>query len=150
MSGVVKLALVGCGGISGSHVKGYRDLYARGCRDFEVTVCCDVQADSAKVRAQEIAEFQGVKPKVCTDVQELVHSRAADAADLCLPHCFHHSVAIPLLEGGIHTMIEKPLGITIRASKRIIETAERHGCAGSAGWHRSRPAQGVAEPFRID
>jgi predicted dehydrogenase len=35
-------------------------------------------------------------------------------------------VAIPLLENGIDVMIEKPLGITVRASKKIIEAAEKH------------------------
>ena len=55
----VKLALVGCGGISRAHVKGYADLYARGCRDFEVVACCDVRAESAALRADEIAEYQG-------------------------------------------------------------------------------------------
>ena len=126
MSDVVELALVGCGGISGSHVKGYKDLYDRGCREFEVTACCDVRAESAETRAQEIAEFQGTKPKVYTDVHDLIRSGAAQAADICVPHCFHHSVAIPLLEGGIHAMIEKPLGITVKASQRIIEAAKQH------------------------
>jgi UDP-N-acetyl-2-amino-2-deoxyglucuronate dehydrogenase len=123
MSDVVKLALIGCGGISRAHIRGYKDLYDRGCREFEVTACCDVQAESAAIRANEIAEFQGSKPKVYSDVQDLLRSGAADAADICVPHCFHHSVAIPLLEGGVHTMIEKPLGITIRASQRIIQAA---------------------------
>jgi predicted dehydrogenase len=127
MSDVVRLALVGCGGISRAHVRGYKDLYDRGCREFEVTACCDVQAESAEVRAQEIAEFQGTKPKVYTDVQALIQSGVAQAADICVPHCFHHGVAIPLLEGGVHAMIEKPLGLTIQASRRIIQAAEKHG-----------------------
>ncbi len=133
MSDGVKLALVGCGGISSAHVKGYKDLYDRGCRDFEVVACCDVQAESAETRAQEIAEFQGRRPQVYTEVDELVRSGAAEAADICVPHCFHHSVAIPLLEGGLHVMVEKPLGITIKASQRIIEAAERQGLVLATG-----------------
>ena len=133
MSDGVKLALVGCGGISGAHVRGYKDLYTRGCREFEVTACCDVQAESAETRAQEIAEFQGSKPKVYTDVQDLIRSGAAQAADICVPHCFHHTVAIPLLEGGIHAMIEKPLGLTVKASQRIIQAAEASGCVLATG-----------------
>jgi predicted dehydrogenase len=133
MSGVVRLALVGCGGISRAHVRGYKDLYDRGCREFEITACCDVQAESAGTRAQEIAEFQGFKPGVCTDVQDLIRAGVADAADICVPHCFHHGVAIPLLSAGIHAMIEKPLGVTIKASRRIIEAAERQGCVLATG-----------------
>jgi predicted dehydrogenase len=126
MSDVVKLALVGCGGISRAHVRGYKDLYDRGCREFEVTACCDVKRESAVTRANEIAEFQGSQPEVYSDVQDLLRSGAVDAADICVPHCFHHSVAIPLLEGGVHAMIEKPLGITIKASQRIIQAAQEN------------------------
>ena len=133
MSDGVKLALVGCGGISRAHVRGYKDLYDRGCRDFEVTACCDVQAKSAEMRAQEIAEFQGHRPRIYSDVSELVQSGMAEAADICVPHCFHHSVAISLLEGGLHVMVEKPLGITIKASQRIIEVAERQGLVLATG-----------------
>ncbi|MBN1136497.1 MAG: Gfo/Idh/MocA family oxidoreductase [Anaerolineae bacterium] len=123
----IKLALVGCGGISRAHVTGYHDLVQRGCREFEVTACCDVNEASAVLRAQEIAAFQGTQPVVLTDIADLIKAGIAQAADLCLPHCFHHTVAIPLLENGIDVMIEKPLGITIRASKRIIEVAEKYG-----------------------
>jgi predicted dehydrogenase len=126
MPDVIKLALVGCGGISGSHVKGYADLYARGCREFEVVACCDVRAENAAARAQEIAEYQGSSPGVYTSVDDLISDGVAVAADICTPHCFHHSTAIPLLEGGLHVMVEKPLGITILASQRIIEAAAQN------------------------
>jgi predicted dehydrogenase len=133
MTSGVKLALVGCGGISRSHVKGYADLYGRGCRDFEVVACCDVRAENAEVRAGEIAEFQGYKPQVFSQASELIAAGVAEAADICVPHCFHHSVAIELLEGGLHVMVEKPLGITILASQRIIEVAERNGLVLATG-----------------
>jgi predicted dehydrogenase len=133
MTNGVKLALVGCGGISRAHVKGYADLYGRGCRDFEIVACCDVRVENAELRADEIAEFQGVRPRVFAQVSELLQAGVAEAADVCVPHCFHHSVAIELLDGGVHTMVEKPLGITILASQRIIEAAERNGLVLATG-----------------
>ena len=128
MSDPVKLALVGCGGISGAHVRGYADLYERGCREFEVTACCDVNAASAEARAAEIAAFQGSKPQIFTEVGPMLASGLAEAADLCLPHCFHHSVAVPLLEAGVHVLLEKPLGITVKASRSIMQAAQASGC----------------------
>ena len=138
MTDTVKLALVGCGGISRAHVRGYGDLFERGCREFEVTACCDVNRESAETRAQEIAAFQGTTPQVFVEVDDLLKAGVAEAADLCLPHCFHHSVAIPLLEAGVHVMLEKPLGITIKASKRIIEAAERSNCVLATGENARR------------
>lgn len=125
MGSKVKLAVVGCGGISGAHINGYKDLFARGCQTFEVTACCDISIQAAEARANEIAAFQGSKPKVIEGVDALLKAKVAEAADICTPHCFHHSTAIPLLQGGMHVLLEKPLGITIKASKKIIESAEK-------------------------
>lgn len=125
MANAVKLALVGCGGISSAHVKGYADLFRRGCEEFVVTACCDPNLANAETRADEIAALQETRPAVFGSVDDLVRSGVAEAADVCVPHCFHHSVAIPLMEGGLHVMVEKPMGLTVKATKRIIEAAEK-------------------------
>jgi predicted dehydrogenase len=89
-----------------------------------VTACVDVNSAAAEERADDIAEIQGARPEVLVSTDALLAQGLAEAADVCLPHCFHHTVGVPLLEGGLHVMIEKPLGITIRATKRLIATAE--------------------------
>jgi predicted dehydrogenase len=121
----VSLALVGCGWISEAHVRGYRALWEAGCRDFQVTACVDLKEATARERARQIAEFQGSEPAVFTDIKALIAAKVAEAAEVCLPHCFHHSTAIPLLEAGLHVQVEKPLGITARASRAIIAAAKR-------------------------
>ncbi len=126
MKNAVKLAVVGCGGISKAHVRGYADLFSRGCREFEVTACCDINEVNANTRAEEIAAFQGTPPQVFTDVDAMIQAEVAEAADVCLPHAFHHTVGVQLLENGLHAMIEKPLGLTVKASKRLIEAADTH------------------------
>jgi len=128
MSDSVRLALIGCGGISGQHVKGYRALFDAGCREFVVTACCDILEERAAERAAAIAEFQGTRPAVFTETDALVDAGVADAADLCLPHYVHHTVALQLFDRGIHALVEKPVGITVKASKAIIAAAEQAGC----------------------
>jgi predicted dehydrogenase len=51
----------------------------------------------------------------------------------------HHTLAVPALEAGLHVIIEKPLGITMRACKLILNTAEQNGKILS-----------VAENYRLD
>ncbi|NOY81777.1 MAG: Gfo/Idh/MocA family oxidoreductase [Kiritimatiellaeota bacterium] len=128
MSDPVRLALVGCGGISGSHVAGYRSLYENGCREFRVTACCDPIRQRAEERARAIAQFQDRKPEIYTETGDVIRAGIADAADLCLPHYCHHSVAIRLLEAGLHVQVEKPVGITVQATKLMIEAARKAGC----------------------
>jgi predicted dehydrogenase len=116
---------VGCGWISEAHVKGYRDLFQRGCREFEVTACVDPRIESAEVRADQIAAFQGWRPQVLAGIEDLVASGCALAADLCVPHYAHHTVAIPLLVSGLHVMVEKPMGLTNTMTRMIIDAAAR-------------------------
>ena len=126
MSDVVKLALVGCGGISKAHRKGYKALIECGCREFEVVACCDELPERAEQAAEEVAGFQGAKPQVFASVADLIQAGIADAADICTPHYAHHGCAIALLDAGLHVLVEKPLGITIRASRAIIAAGKRN------------------------
>ena len=132
------LALVGCGGISEAHLNGFRALRQTGCRDVEYAACCDVNRDAAEKRAGQIGEIQDTKPRVFTDVNELIAAGAADAALLCLPHWLHHTVGCTLLEGGLHIMTEKPLAMTVRACRKLIETAAQHGRVLATGEHTRR------------
>ena len=125
MNDPIRLGLVGCGWISESHAIGFKELVQRGCKDIQYTACCDPNQDNARKRAKELAEIQGFEPQVFPDVAALLRAKAADAADICLPHYLHHTVGIEAMEGGLHVMIEKPLGITMKAGRRIIETARR-------------------------
>jgi len=121
------IALVGCGGIADLHVSGYRDLHTRGWRIFEVKAVCDTVMDNAKAKSDAIAYFQGAEPRIYQELDELLENESLDAVDLCLPHNVHHDVGSRCLEGDLHVIIEKPLGITMRAAKSIISKAEKHG-----------------------
>jgi hypothetical protein len=50
-----------------------------------------------------------------------------DRSDVCTPHSEHHTIGIACLEAGVNVMIEKPVGITIRASKAIIAAGKKNG-----------------------
>jgi predicted dehydrogenase len=106
---------------------GYKDLVDRGCREFSYVACCDTNEANAQERAAQIQAIQGgPAPRIFTSVEEMLKADIADAADTCLPHCFHHTIGIELLEHGLHVMCEKPTGITVAASRKMIETAKRN------------------------
>ncbi len=48
----LQLALVGCGGMCGAHVRGLEALWQAGIRDIQVVACCDVVEESARQRAR--------------------------------------------------------------------------------------------------
>jgi predicted dehydrogenase len=123
----VKLGLIGCGGISRRHVDSYGDLHNRGLKVFDIKALCDISEEKAKVRFETISSFQADKPKIYTDLEDMLKEEDLDAVDICLPHYLHHSVASKCLEEGLHVIVEKPLGVTMRAARMMIEMAEKHG-----------------------
>ena len=120
----LQLALIGCGGMAGAHVRGLEELWKAGIRDIQGVACCDVVEDSAEQRAAEIAKFQRRKPAVYTDVGKmLARAKSIEAVDICALHSQHHIIAVSCLEAGKHVMIEKPLAITLRAGRKILDAA---------------------------
>jgi len=124
---ILRMALIGCGGISGAHVEGLRQLNGAGFMDVQVVATCDLIETAAQRRAQELGAFQKQTPKPYTDLKKMLASEKIDAVDICTEHRSHHSVALPCMEAGKHVIVEKPLGITMRACKAMIDSADDHG-----------------------
>lgn len=142
----IRLALIGCGRISRRHVLAMKDLQERGRGDFVVSAVCDANEQAAAERADMLEELFGERPAVYPNHQELLAGTQVDAADLCLPHGFHHGIAVDCMEAGLHVLCEKPLGITIKACRLMIETAQRTGrVLSTAAPHRRQPGQRTAK-----
>ena len=142
----IRLALIGCGRISRRHVLAMQDLQQRGRGDFVVSAVCDANEQAAIARADMLEELLGQRPAVYPTHQDLLAGAQVDAADLCLPHGFHHGIAVDCMEAGLHVLCEKPLGITIKACRLMIETAERTGVVlSTAAPHRRQPGQRTAK-----
>jgi predicted dehydrogenase len=125
----LNVGLLGCGGIAGAHVEGYRDLCSRGLRIFEMKAACDISAENAKQKAEAFSAFQGFKPTIYTDLEDMLRDESLDAIDVCLPHNIHHVLASRCLDEELHVIVEKPLAITMRAAKLIVDKAEKSGRA---------------------
>ncbi|HRW07977.1 MAG TPA: Gfo/Idh/MocA family oxidoreductase [Caldilineaceae bacterium] len=141
----IKLALIGCGGIARRHVLSMKELQERGRGDFVVIAVCDANEANALEKADMFEELFGVRPTVYADHQTLITKAGVDAVDMCLPHGLHHSIAVDCMEGGLDVLCEKPLGITIKACRQMIDAAERTGkVLSTAAPHRRQPGQRVA------
>ena len=124
----IKMGLVGCGGMSGAHMGGYRELWSKGIRDYEIVAACDIAVERAEERANQAHEFQdGTKPAVYTELDDMLAKHPdLECVDICALHSAHHTLAVPALDAGKHVIIEKPFGITMRACKLMMDAADRN------------------------
>jgi predicted dehydrogenase len=123
---MLSIALIGCGSIANAHVDGYRELCSGGLKTIKVRAVCDINIKNAKSKSEAIDKFQKEKPKVYTNYENMLREESLNAVDICLPHNLHHTVASYCLEKDLHVIIEKPLGITMRAAKILVDKVKKH------------------------
>jgi predicted dehydrogenase len=61
-------------------------------------------------------------PNAVDDFQEIMGK--VDAAIVAVPHKLHYELTIPLLESGIHVLVEKPMAISFSECHEMIEVAK--------------------------
>jgi predicted dehydrogenase len=128
MAEKIRMATLGCGGISGAHMRGLKALWEKGIEIFDIAATCDIVEERAIARAKQAEEIQGTAPRVYTDVEDMLAKEPdLDAVDICSLHRAHHTLAVPCLDAGKHVIIEKPLAITMRTCRLIVDAAERNG-----------------------
>src|SRR5437016_11479998 len=87
---VIRVGLVGCGGIMGAHLPGWRAVEGRA----QVTAACDVSEANAQRRAEEM----GGTAKVYSDWKAMLKDDAVDAVDVALPHRLHRDGIVNAVE----------------------------------------------------
>ena len=101
-------------------------------------------ADIKPGRAEEIASKYGAP--AFFDARELVDR--VDAVSVAVPTVAHLEVAMPFLERGIATLVEKPLAASLDEADRLIARAEARGALLAAGHtERFNPAVAAALPL---
>lgn len=90
--------------------------------------------DPVVSRAEELAGEYGVKPLIATQVTEVIGK--VDGAIIATPNQTHREVAVPLLEAGISTLIEKPLATTVEDGQAIIDAAQKGGAKIGIGHYQ--------------
>lgn len=109
----LRLGLVGCGSMMGTHVKGVKYV-----DNVEIVAVCDIIEQNAK----DVAEELGNSPKVYTNYREMVDD--IDAVMIALPHDLHFECGMYFAAHNKHILMEKPLCNTERECELLIEACE--------------------------
>ena len=114
----IKVGLIGCGGITNAHARGYQNLTDL----FHVAATCDVLEDNAAERGQQLGATS-----IYTDYEKMLKEADIDAVDICLPHDLHAEVSIAASEAGKHVIVEKPIAIALAEADSMIAAAKKAG-----------------------
>lgn len=130
----VKVAIVGTGGISGSHVAAWKHVGDR------VTPIAAVDIDAGRVQA--FAGTHGIA-RTYTDTADMLATERPGLVHICTPPAFHFPLIVQCLEAGAWVLCEKPLVASLADLDRIAEVEARTGahCVSVFQWRFGSAAQ---------
>ncbi len=142
----VQIAIIGCGGMANGHLNAYLTIHQTEPGKVELVAMCDEVKERADQFAERVKEVTGKKPAVFDDTDTMLAQADLDGADICTSHAHHHINAIKCLNNGVNVMIEKPMGVTVKASHAIINAAKANNkIAATAENIRRMPSRRTAE-----
>jgi predicted dehydrogenase len=123
----VRLALVGCGGMGQRHVLGYEALLASGLSNIDLVAVCDTDETNARRVAAEVERVAGRAPRIYASTAAALADDGIDAFDVVTDASSHYAVTMPILAAGRHVLCEKPLGLTVRSCRAMVDAAAASG-----------------------
>lgn len=109
---MLRIALVGVGGISGAHIPAWD-----GRKDAELVALCDI-------RPEQMKKYNGKRHY--TDFDEMLTKERPDILDICLPTYLHADFAVKAMNKGINVLCEKPVSLNSDDADRVYAAAERN------------------------
>ncbi len=118
----IRLGLIGCGGMGTGDLRQALRLGA------QLVALCDVDdAQSARVRETVEREFSQTPELVTRDFRRVLDRADIDAVIVATPDHWHALPTVMACQAGKDVYVEKPLSLTIREGRVMVETARRHG-----------------------
>ena len=115
----LKVAVIGNGGISGVHLRGY-SLNP----DVEIYALCDINEERLNRRGDE---YHVDPARRFTDVNEMLAAcPEIEAVSVCTWNAAHAQCAIAALNAGKHVLCEKPMAMTVEEAEAMQAAAEKN------------------------
>lgn len=120
MDRVLKIGIIGCGGIATQkHMPALSKL-----KNVELVAFCDIIEERAQKACKN---FGTAEAKVYTDYKELLKDETIEVIHVCTPNRSHSFISIDAMEAGKHVMCEKPMAKTSEEALSMVEAAKRTG-----------------------
>lgn len=119
----IRFAIVGCGKIAEQHVRSLQILRPMA----RIVALCDIDGSRLKQFAVKLGLAHLRDDDYYTDADALLRREDIDCAVVTTTSHFHAPIAIKALRAGKHVLVEKPMALTMRDARQMVELAESRG-----------------------
>ena len=122
----LRVAVIGCGGRGRGHLKILSEF-----DDTSLVAVCD-PVETARNTAADMFSV----PNRYESPEALLDSETLDAIFVATPAHLNGEAALPCFERGVHTLLEKPPGMSVAETIALRNAAAETGAKGMVGWNR--------------
>jgi virulence factor len=122
----VRVGVIGIGSRGRGHIRILNEF-----DDVDLVALCDAVPEVRDATADEF----GISERY-DDLAVMFDSCQLDAVFVTPPAHLNGKLALPCLERGVHTLIEKPPGLTVKETQALKDTADKTGAKVVVGWNR--------------
>lgn len=114
----MKYALIGCGRIAVNHIKAVQN------NKLELIAVCDIVPEHMEelLKHSAMAEDKGIHRY--TDYKEMLAKEQPELTAIATESGKHAEIALECINYGVHTIIEKPIAMSIADAEKIIQRAQ--------------------------
>jgi predicted dehydrogenase len=122
---MIKVAVVGTGNISPSHIRAYQALSDR----CTIVALCDLTPAKAEALKGELGVEEAT---VYASYPDVIARGDIDLVSVCTPPSTHERISIDFLEAGVNVLCEKPMAPSLAACDAILAAESRGGALFSS------------------
>lgn len=115
---MLKLGVVGVGGIAGMHIE---NILNGSCPGIEIVAVAD-----RKEHRREWCKEKVPNAKIFVEGKDLIESGLCEAVLIAVPHYQHPELTILALQNNLHVLCEKPAGVYTLQVREMIAEADKH------------------------
>ncbi|PKM52338.1 MAG: oxidoreductase [Firmicutes bacterium HGW-Firmicutes-7] len=124
----IKSGLIGCGRISYKHIEAIANLY----KEVELICVCDIIEERANAKASEYVDLlvnknveqEIVKPRIYTDLDEMLNHEKMDLLSICTPSGLHPVHGVKAAKKHINVLSEKPMATNLKLADELIKICD--------------------------
>lgn len=116
---MIKIAIIGTGGISHAHMKGYLQ-FPEMC---QVVALCDIYPE----KAEEFSRKYSLNARVYDSHEKLLQKEELDGVSVCTPPYVHREISINAMKAGVDVFCEKPMAPSVEDCEAMIQTQKETG-----------------------
>ncbi len=116
----MRYGLIGCGRISFNHLKAAIN------NNLELVALCDIDVQAIETLLKRSNILFNSKIKKYNDYEKMINENKFDLISIATDSGIHSEIACYCLEHGIHTIIEKPIAMSIEDANKIISLSKKN------------------------